>query len=79
MHAYNAVRKNPPSWIFVKTKFRDEFEFRQAATAMEWETAASDIPKDDPWEMFEESLSEFTEDYMKGERIQHPLEPGQEW
>ena len=42
MHAYNAVRKNPPSWIFVKTKFRDEFEFRQAATAMEWETAALD-------------------------------------
>ena len=37
------------------------------------------IPKDDPWEMFEESLSEFTEDYMKGERIQPPLEPGQEW
>lgn len=32
------------------------------------------IPKDDPWEMFEESLDGFTEDYMEGKRIQPPLE-----
>ncbi len=32
------------------------------------------VPKDDPWEMFEQSLEEFTEDYMEGDRFQPPLE-----
>ncbi len=37
------------------------------------------IPKDDPWEAFEQSLAEFTEDYMAGERIQPRLETREEW
>ena len=32
------------------------------------------IPKDEPWEMFEEGLGEFTDDFMEGERIQPLLE-----
>jgi antitoxin VapB len=32
------------------------------------------VPKDNPWETFQESLSEFTDDYMQGERVQPPLE-----
>jgi len=30
------------------------------------------IPMDEPWEMFEQSLSEFTGDYMEGKRTQPP-------
>jgi antitoxin VapB len=37
------------------------------------------IPKDDPWEMFEQSLGEFTEDYMEGKRLQPPLEDREQW
>ncbi len=37
------------------------------------------IPKDEPWAMFEESLDEFTDDYMEGPRIQPPLEDREEW
>lgn len=37
------------------------------------------IPKDDPWEMFEQSLGEFTEDYMEEKRIQPPLEEREKW
>jgi len=36
------------------------------------------IPKDDPWEIFEQSLGDFTEDYMS-ERIQPPLEDREDW
>ena len=34
------------------------------------------IPKDEPWEMFEQSLGEFTEDYMEGKRVQPPWKTG---
>ena len=37
------------------------------------------IPKDEPWELFEQSLGEFTEDFMEGERRQPPLEHREEW
>lgn len=37
------------------------------------------IPKDDPWEIFEQSLSEFTEDYLEGERAQPPVETREDW
>ncbi len=37
------------------------------------------IPKDDPWEIFEQSLSEFTEDYLEGERVQPPVESREDW
>ena len=37
------------------------------------------IPKDDPWQMFEESPGEFTEDYMEGKRVQLPLEDREDW
>lgn len=37
------------------------------------------IPKDAPWEMFEQSLGEFTEDYMEEKRIQPPLEDREKW
>lgn len=37
------------------------------------------IPKDDPWEMFEQSLGKFTEDFLEGERIQPPPENREEW
>ena len=37
------------------------------------------IPKDEPWEMFEQSLGEFTEDYMEGQRTQPSLEALEEW
>ena len=37
------------------------------------------IPKDEPWEMFEQSLGEFTEDYMEGKRPQPPLEGREDW
>jgi antitoxin VapB len=37
------------------------------------------IPKEDPWELFEQSLTEFTEDYMEGERVQRRLEIREEW
>jgi antitoxin VapB len=36
------------------------------------------VPKDNPWGIFEESLTEFTEDYMAGDRIQPPLETREE-
>ncbi|MHC1728752.1 MAG: antitoxin [Syntrophobacteraceae bacterium] len=36
-------------------------------------------PKDVPWEMFEQSLGEFTEDYMEGNRIQPPLDDRENW
>lgn len=37
------------------------------------------IPKDEPWELFEQSLGEFTGDYMEGKRIQPLLEDREEW
>ncbi|MGO9314890.1 MAG: type II toxin-antitoxin system antitoxin VapB [Syntrophobacteraceae bacterium] len=37
------------------------------------------IPKGEPWEMFEQSLGEFTEDYMEGKRVQPPLEDREKW
>jgi antitoxin VapB len=37
------------------------------------------VPKDEPWEMFEQSLGEFTEDYMEGNSIQPPLEDRECW
>jgi antitoxin VapB len=37
------------------------------------------IPKDEPWEMFERSLDEFTDDYMEGQRLQPSLEDREEW
>lgn len=37
------------------------------------------IPKDDPWEMFEEGLGEFTEDFLRGERMQPSLENRGNW
>jgi antitoxin VapB len=37
------------------------------------------IPKDEPWGMFEQSLGEFTEDYMEGKRSQPPLEDREDW
>jgi len=37
------------------------------------------IPKNGSWEMFEQSLGEFSRDYMEGERIQPPLEDREEW
>ncbi len=37
------------------------------------------IPKDEPWEMFEESLGEFTKDFMEGGRIQPALEGREVW
>jgi len=37
------------------------------------------IPKDEPWEMFEQSLGEFTEDYLDGKRPQLPLEDREDW
>ena len=32
------------------------------------------MPKDEPWELFKQSLDEFTEDYMADKRIQPPLD-----
>jgi antitoxin VapB len=37
------------------------------------------IPKDEPWEMFERSLGEFTDDYMDGLRLQPSLEDLEGW
>ncbi|MGA2401431.1 MAG: type II toxin-antitoxin system VapB family antitoxin [Syntrophobacteraceae bacterium] len=37
------------------------------------------IPKDEPWELFEQSLGEFTGDYMEGKRVQPLLEDREEW
>jgi len=37
------------------------------------------MPIDEPWELFEQSLGEFTEDYMEGKRIQPPLEDRETW
>jgi antitoxin VapB len=37
------------------------------------------VPMDDPWEMFEQSLEEFTEDYMESARIQPAPEQRQDW
>ena len=37
------------------------------------------IPKDEPWEMFEQSLGEFTEDYMEGTRSQPTQEDREDW
>ena len=37
------------------------------------------IPKDEPWEMFEQSLGEFTKDYMEGKRHQPPLADREDW
>lgn len=37
------------------------------------------MPKDEPWEMFERSLDEFTDDYMEGPRLQPSLEDPEDW
>jgi antitoxin VapB len=37
------------------------------------------IPKNEPWEMFERSLDEFTDDYMEGPRLQPSMEDPEEW
>ena len=34
------------------------------------------IPKDEPWEMFELSLDEFTEDFMEGKEFSPPWKTG---
>ena len=37
------------------------------------------IPKDEPWETFEQSLGEFTRDYMEGTRSQPTQEDREDW
>lgn len=32
------------------------------------------IPKDDPWDLFKESLNEFPDDFFEGGREQRPVE-----
>jgi antitoxin VapB len=37
------------------------------------------IPKDEPWDIFERSLDEFTNDFMEGPRLRPSLEDPEDW